>query len=114
MTTQNRNKGGRPRLDAHHKRTRTIAVRFSPPDYMYVKACADECGLTPSEFVYRAAMNQPTTVMLTSEEMRAIADIRNVGNNLNQITRCMHLGMDISSDIQSIIGLIASVIHKVR
>ncbi len=81
---------------------------------MYVKACADECGLTPSEFVYRAAMNQPTTVMLTSEEMRAIADIRNVGNNLNQITRCMHLGMDISSDIQSIIGLIASVIHKVR
>ncbi len=114
MTTQNRNKGGRPRLDAHQKRTRTIAVRFSPPDYMYVKACACECGLTPSEFVYRAAMSQPTTVMLTAEEVKVIADIRNIGNNLNQITRYMHLGMDVSSDIQSIIEFIASVIHKVR
>ena len=81
---------------------------------MYVKACADECGLTPSEFVYQAAMSQPTTVMLTAEEMKAIADIRNVGNNLNQITRCMHLGMDTSSDIQSIIEFIASVIRKVK
>jgi Bacterial mobilisation protein (MobC). len=52
--------------------------------------------------------------MLTTEEMKAIADIRNVGNNLNQIARCMHLGMDVSSDIQSIIEFIASVIHKIR
>lgn len=81
---------------------------------MYVKACADEYGLTPSEFVYRSAMSQPITVMLTAEEMKAIADIRNIGNNLNQITRCMHLGMDVSSDIQNIIEFIVSVIHKVR
>lgn len=114
MEDNNKNKGGRPVLPEYKKKNHAVKVMFSPVDYIYVKASADECGLRVAQYVHHAAMNQETTVLLTKEEMNAISEIRNVGNNLNQITRAMHLGADVSHDIENIVAFIAEVVRKVR
>jgi len=67
---------------------------------IYLNSCASECGLTRAEYVYRAAMNQETTALLTPEERTAVNELQNIGNNLNQITRAMHLGADIKRNIR--------------
>ena len=59
-------------------------------------------------------MNQETTVLLTPEERTAVNELRNIGNNLNQITRAMHLGADAESEIRKIVAFIAGILKKVR
>lgn len=112
MEDNNKNKGGRPVLPEYKKKNHAVKVMFSPVDYIYVKASADECGLRVAQYVHRAAMNQETTILLTKEEMNAISEIRNVGNNLNQITRAMHLGTDVKHDIENIVAFITGVLRK--
>lgn len=112
MEDNNKNKGGRPVLPEYKKKNHAVKVMFSPVDYIYVKASADECGLRVAQYVHRAAMNQETTMLLTKEEMKAINEIRNVGNNLNQITRAMHLGADVKHDIENIVAFITGVLRK--
>ena len=110
----NRNKGGRPALPDHEKKNRPVKVMFNPVDYIYIQACANECGLRVAQYVHRAAMNQETTPRLTKDEMDAIRKIGNVGNNLNQITKAMHLGISVEQDIRNIVAFITEIIRKVR
>ena len=114
MEKSTKNKGGRPTLPDYKKKTYSVKVMFSPVDMIYLKSCAKECGLRPAEYVYRAAMNQETTVLLTSEERTAVNELRNIGNNLNQITKAIHLGAKVESDIQEIVAFIAGILRKVR
>ena len=114
MKKSTRNKGGRPALPDYKKKSQSVKVMFSPVDMIYLKSCASECGLRPAEYVYRAAMNQETTTLLTPEERTAVNELRNIGNNLNQITRAMHLGAKVESDILEIIAFIACILRKVR
>lgn len=101
-------------LPDYKKKTQGILVRFTPVDMIYLRSCADECGLRVAEYIYRAAMNQQTTILLTRDEMTAIADIRNIGNNLNQIARAMHLGKAVEQDIREIIDFITGILRKLR
>lgn len=114
MGEDTKNKGGRPTLPDYKKKSRSVKVMFSPVDMIYLRSCATECGLKLAEYVYRAAMNQETTPVLTPEERNAINELRNIGNNLNQITRAMHLGAPVEQDIRNIISFITGIIRKVR
>lgn len=114
MENNNKNKGGRPVLPDYKKKNHAVKVMFSPVDYIYVKASADECGLRVAQYVQRAAMNQETTTRLTKDEMDAIRKIGNVGNNLNQITKAMHLGVSVEQEIKNIVAFITEIIRKVR
>ncbi|WP_302614926.1 plasmid mobilization relaxosome protein MobC [uncultured Bacteroides sp.] len=114
MENNNKNKGGRPLLPEYKKKNHAVKVMFSPVDYIYVKASADECGLRVAQYVHCAAMNQETTTRLTKDEMDAIRKIGNVGNNLNQITKAMHLGVPVEQEIKNIVAFITEIIRKVR
>ncbi len=114
MEDSAKKKGGRPTLPEYKKKTCSVKAMFSPVDIIYLDSCASECGLTRAEYVYRAAMNQETTALLTPEERTAVNELRNIGNNLNQITRAMHLGANVESDIREIIAFIAGILRKVR
>ena len=114
MGENTKNKGGRPTLPEYKKKTCSVKVMFSPVDMIYLNSCADECGLSRAEYVYRAAMNQETTALLTPEERSAVNELRNIGNNLNQITRAMHLGAKVEGDILEIVAYIAGILRKVR
>lgn len=114
MEDSKKKKGGRPTLPKYKKKTCSVKAMFSPVDIIYLDSCASECGLTRAEYVYRAAMNQETTALLTPEERTAVNELRNIGNNLNQITRAMHLGADVEGDIRKIVVFIVGIVRKVR
>ena len=114
MGENTKNKGGRPTLPDYQKKTCSVKVMFSPVDMIYLNSCASECGLSRAEYVYRAAMNQETTTLLTPEERTAVNELRNIGNNLNQITKAMHLGGQVEQDIRDIISFITGILRKVR
>ena len=114
MEKSTKNKGGRPALPDYKKKSHSVKVMFSPVDMIYLKSCASECGLRPAEYVYRAAMNQETTVLLTPDERTAVTELRNIGNNLNQITKAMHLGAQVEQDAREIITFITGILRKVR
>ncbi len=114
MEDSTKKKGGRPTLPEYKKKTCSVKAMFSPIDIIYLDSCASECGLSRAEYVYRAAMNQETTALLTSEERTAVNELRNIGNNLNQITRAMHLGAKVESEIREIVAFIAGILRKVR
>lgn len=98
----------------YKKKSRSVKVMFSPVDMIYLQSCANECGLRLAEYVHRAAMNQKTTALLSQDERNAVAELRNIGNNLNQVTRAMHLGSDIRSDIQDIVKYITGILRKLK
>jgi len=114
MENSAKKKGGRPTLPEYKKKTYSVKAMFSPVDIIYLDSCASECGLTRAEYVYRAAMNQETSALLTREERTAVNELRNIGNNLNQITRAMHLGANIENEIREIVAFIAGILRKVR
>ena len=114
MEKSTKNKGGRPTLPDYKKKTCSVKVMFSPVDMIYLNSCASECGLSRAEYVYRAAMNQETTVLLTPDERTAVNELRNIGNNLNQITKAMHLGGQVEQDIRDIISFITGILRKGR
>ncbi len=114
MEDSTKKKGGRPTLPEYKKKTCSVKAMFSPIDIIYLDSCASECGLSRAEYVYRAAMNQETTALLTSEERTAVNELRNIGNNLNQITRAMHFGAEVECEIREIIAYIAGILRKVR
>lgn len=114
MEKSTKNKGGRPALPDYKKKSRSVKVMFSLVDMIYLQSCASECGLRPAEYVYRAAMNQETTTLLTPDERTAVNELRNIGNNLNQITKAMHLGGQVEQDIRDIISFITGILRKVR
>ncbi len=114
MEDSTEKKGGRPTLPEYKKKTCSVKVTFSSVDMIYLNSCASECGLTRAEYVYCAAMKQETTALLTPEERTAVNELRNIGNNLNQITRAMHLGAEVESEIREIIAFIAGILRKVR
>ncbi len=114
MSDNAKKKGGRTALPEYKKKAVGVMVRFSPVDMIYLRACADECGLRVAQYVHRAALNQETTRLLSKEEMTAVSEIRNVGNNLNQITKAMHLGASVEKDIRDIIAFITGILRKLR
>ena len=114
MKKSTHNKGGRPALPGYKKKSQSVKVMFSPVDMIYLKSCADECGLSRAEYVYRAAMNQETTVLLTPDERTAVNELRNIGNNLNQIAKAIHLGAQVEQDAREIITFITGILRKVR
>ena len=114
MEKSTKNKGGRPVVPDYKKKSHSVKVMFSPVDLIYLKSCASECGLRLAEYVYRAAMNQETTTLLTTEERTAVNELRNIGNNLNQIAKAMHLGAQIEQDAREIITFITGILRKIR
>lgn len=101
-------------LPDYKKKAKGVQVRFTSVDLIYLRSCADECGLRLAEYVYRAAMNQQTTALLTKEERTAVFELRNIGNNLNQITKAMHLGASVEQEIRNIVAFISGIIRKDR
>ena len=112
--TSKHNKRGRPAKPDYKKRSVEITVRFTPVDMIYLKSCAGECGLRVAEYIYRATMHQETTQLLNKDEMSAVTQLRNIGNNLNQITHAMYLGEVKETEIKEIISFITGIIRKVR
>lgn len=114
MRNENKAKGGRPTLPEYSRKHKSINVRLSTMEYSYVFGEAKQCGLRVAEYARRAIIDQKVTKLLTPEEWKAIADIRNIGNNLNQLARQGNIGSNVQSQANLIIEFISSILKRLR
>jgi hypothetical protein len=82
---------GRPELKTG-KRTKKIDARFTEDEYTQIAALGKELGITKTDFVRMRVLNNAKQIVINSKELighlDAIgAEMRRVGNNINQLAR---------------------------
>jgi len=88
---EHRNKGGRPRKSDARRKSRTVGVCFSEPEYYAVKHRADKAGLPVSIYCHDAILLGTVAETIKKEDLELLKQLSAMGNNLNQLTRLAHI-----------------------
>lgn len=84
---------GRPKLTL--KRDQQLNLRFTPPEYEEVKTRAETYGLRPIDYGRAVLLNErrefEATRPVGTIERLWLAQVRRLGNNLNQMMRHLHM-----------------------
>ncbi len=85
-------------------RTRPFAYSFRATDKerQIIDEKLKQSGLTMTEFVIRAIMGKPVTVVENASEI--LAELKRQGNNLNQAVRNSYYGNDTSAELHSCVS----------
>ncbi|OQB11327.1 MAG: hypothetical protein BWY15_02471 [Firmicutes bacterium ADurb.Bin193] len=73
------------------KKDEFIRIRVTENEKKKILKKAEQCGKTLSEYVRYAALDKSIVVMPGAWE--AVAELRRIGNNLNQITVLANMGL---------------------
>ena len=72
------------------KRNHVVPVRFSEQELMVIDANAKKAHLSRTEFLVSAGMDKPIVILDDVKPM--LAELRRIGNNVNQLTRKVNSG----------------------
>ena len=72
------------------KRNRVVPVRFSDHELSVIDANAKRAGMSRTEFLVSAGMDKPIVILDDLKPM--LAELRRIGNNVNQLTRKANSG----------------------
>lgn len=78
---------GRPTISTADKRSEVVKFRASPDEQTAIEGRAAEAKLTVSEYCRAASLGLPIIVHRDATPMEVIAQLRRIGNNLNQVLR---------------------------
>lgn len=90
-TTNNRNKGGRPRLLPEERRRHIFQPGFNDHEARQLIARAEQAGLDTVELIRRTALNSQINTIPTCNR-EAMVELTRIGNNLNQVARALNSG----------------------
>lgn len=79
--------------------TRIISVRFSPQEEEKLKEKANNSTLKLTQFIRKAALNRK---MDSKTDLLTLAQLRKIGNNINQIARITNAEKTINKTAGSI------------
>ena len=82
---KDKHKGGRPKKGISERKTRTIHIRVSEPEYYAVKHRAELAGLTVSAYSHSAILESKIVEPMKKEDMELLRKLSGMGNNLNQL-----------------------------
>ena len=82
--TRERGRGGRPRLPAHVRRTRSISVSVNGEELSVIEQKAGKAGMSTSVYVRQAALGTKLSARVND---RVYAALGRIGGNLNQLAR---------------------------
>jgi predicted DNA binding CopG/RHH family protein len=85
IENKNKRKGGRPKKGISERKTRTIHIRVSEPEYYAVKHRAELAGLTVSAYSHSAILESKIIEPVKKEDMELLRKLSGMGNNLNQL-----------------------------
>ena len=72
------------------KRNRVVPVRFSDHELSVIDANAKRAGMSRTEYLVGAGMDKPIVILDDLKPM--LAELRRIGNNINQLTRKANSG----------------------
>lgn len=84
---ENRNKGGRPPKAINERRQYQVNVKLATEDYYTLKIKAQIAQMPINDFVRSCIKNNIIRPRISPEENVLVRDLRNMGNNLNQIAK---------------------------
>lgn len=90
MTTQARNKGGRPSKKLSEKRRYSVLLKLNTLEYFTLKSKASEAGINKNEFLRMLISESTIKPRVTPEQMREIRQLAGIANNINQIAHRLH------------------------
>ena len=83
------------------KRNRVVPVRFSDHELSVIDANAKRAKMSRTEYLVSTGMDKPIVILDDLKPM--LAELRRIGNNINQIARRMHeTGRTYEADIADI------------
>jgi predicted DNA binding CopG/RHH family protein len=85
VVNKDKHKGGRPKKGISERKTRTIHIRVSEPEYYAVKHRAELAGLTVSAYSHAAILESKIVEPVKKEDMELLRKLSGMGNNLNQL-----------------------------
>jgi len=107
-------KGGRPKKGISERKTRTIHIRVSEPEYYAIKHRAEIAGLTVSAYSHSAILESKIVEPVKKEDMEVLRNLSRMGNNLNQLAhRANQFQMPyLEKDIRNTLNLHTEIIEK--
>jgi len=87
VTDKNKRKGGRPKKGISERKTRTIHIRVSEPEYYAIKHRAELAQMTVSAYSHSAILESKIVEPVKKEDMELLRKLSGMGNNLNQLAR---------------------------
>ena len=72
------------------KRNKVVPVRFSDHELSVIDANAKRANMSRTEFLVSAGMDKP--VVILDDLKPTLAELRRIGNNINQLTRKANSG----------------------
>lgn len=97
---KNNHAGGRPTLPESQRRSRVLQTKVSKIEMEIIRARAKSADLSLYDYVRQSVLTAKVIVPYTAEELALLKslaiDIRNIGNNINQLA--YHLNAHTESD----------------
>lgn len=97
---KNKHAGGRPALPESQRRCRVLQTKVSKMEMQIIQARAKSANLSLYDYVRQSVLTAKVIVPYTAEELALLKslaiDIRNIGNNINQLA--YHLNAHMESD----------------
>lgn len=108
-------KTGRPKLAPDEGRTSRLPdIRVTAAERVYIEQQAAKAGVSVTEFVRASALGRRVVARIGKADEQALAELRRVGVNINQIAHASHLGKVLAGkldaaldDLKAIMGRLA-------
>jgi len=85
MTTQDKNRGGRPTKKLSEKRRYSVLLKLNTMEYFTLKSKASEAGVNKNEYLRSLISEGQVRARITVEQMKEIRLLSGMANNINQI-----------------------------
>ena len=104
----------RPSLPPVQRRSRTVGVRVSRPEWDTLVARAAAAGQRPSAYIRAAALasSRPARAAAAIASVEERRELRRIGNNLNQVARKLH-GWRTSSVVRTLLSTLADLQQRI-
>ena len=97
------------------KRNRVVPVRFSDHELSVIDTNAKRAGMNRTEFLVSAGMDKP--IVILDDLKPTLAELRRIGNNVNQLTRKANSGEVYVvglNEINEQLGEVASGLYTIQ
>ena len=97
------------------KRNKVVPVRFSDHELSVIDANAKRANMSRTEFLVSSGMDKPIVILDDLKPM--LAELRRIGNNVNQLTRKVNSGEIYVvglTEINEQLGAVAAGLYSIQ
>ena len=94
------------------KRNKTLTIRLTEQEYETILKKARRSGMSITNFL--VAATEQTQIYVAEDTKPLVAELKRIGNNLNQITAKINAGIFRSYNFQEVVALQRAIYTEVR